>query len=276
MTKTTKPYISIITPTFNQRRFIESNIHSVLRQRYPYYEHIIVDNCSTDGTMMVVKKYKHLKWISEQDSGQTEAINKGFRESIGDILFWLNGDDVLIDDKLFESVAQCFNHNPSIGIIYCNYRLIDENGKKIYDIREINFNRNVMLFGPNIIGMSAFIRRYVYNAIGPLDESLHYVMDYEYWMRADYANVKFKRLPLLGIGFRYHEVSKTVSKKHLMRQEKDKIRVLFISKYNPSMLMYRKPLYYYYRFIRQLLKLLQSGVIDIPFRNAFHRYRAGR
>src|ERR1700755_1492305 len=92
-TKRQRMKISIITPSYNQGRFIEDAILSVLSQGYPDFEHIVIDNCSTDNTLDVLKKYPHVKWVSEPDRGQSNALNKGFGLSTGDVLGWLNCDD---------------------------------------------------------------------------------------------------------------------------------------------------------------------------------------
>ena len=87
------PIISIVTPSYNQGKFIEDTIQSVFKQNYPNFEHIIIDNCSTDGTVEILKKYSHLKWISEPDRGQTDAMNKALEMSDGDLIVYLNADD---------------------------------------------------------------------------------------------------------------------------------------------------------------------------------------
>ena len=100
--ETEYPLISIITPSFNQGKFIEQTILSVLNQHYPNFEHIIIDGGSTDGSIEILKKYPHLIWKSEKDRGQSEALNKGFEVAKGEIIGWLNSDDVYLDDTLFK------------------------------------------------------------------------------------------------------------------------------------------------------------------------------
>ena len=90
------PKISIVTPSYNSAKFIEDCIQSVLKQNYPNFEHIVIDGGSTDGTVEILKQYPHLKWISEPDEGQSDALNKGFKMAEGDILGWLNADDVYL------------------------------------------------------------------------------------------------------------------------------------------------------------------------------------
>ncbi len=104
------PKISIVTPSYNSAEFIEDCIQSVLKQNYPNFEHIIIDGGSTDGTVEILKKYPHLKWISEPDEGQSDALNKGFKKAEGDIIGWLNSDDVYLPGT-FNKVADILSND---------------------------------------------------------------------------------------------------------------------------------------------------------------------
>ena len=106
------PKITIVTPSFNQGKFIDENIQSVLTQNYPNFEHIIIDGGSIDGTVDILKKYSHLKWVSEPDRGQASALNKGFRMATGDVIGWLNSDDSYLPGT-FEVVARAFDKSLS-------------------------------------------------------------------------------------------------------------------------------------------------------------------
>src|ERR1700743_3653163 len=97
--------ISIITPSYNQGQFIEDAIRSVLDQGYPDFEHIVIDNCSTDGTLDVLRRYPHVRWVSEPDGGQSAALNKGLRLSTGDVLAWLNCDDFYLPGAFHTAAA---------------------------------------------------------------------------------------------------------------------------------------------------------------------------
>ena len=121
------PIISIVTPSYNQGKFIEDTIQSVLIQNYPNFEHIIVDNCSTDGTVEILKKYPFLKWISEPDKGQTDALNKGFRKATGDIIAYLNSDDQYCPG-VFLTVADYFLEHPECKWLCGNVIFTDSKG----------------------------------------------------------------------------------------------------------------------------------------------------
>src|SRR5437016_162728 len=103
--------ISVVTPTFNQAPFIEQTIQSVLDQRPAAFEHIVIDGGSTDGTLEILAKYNHLKWISERDNGQSDALNKGFKKATGEIIGWINSDD-WYEPGTFALVAKFFAENP--------------------------------------------------------------------------------------------------------------------------------------------------------------------
>src|SRR5579863_1433630 len=124
--------ISIITPSFNQGRFIEDAIESVLLQGHQDFEHIVIDNCSTDNTVEILKRYDHIKWISEPDEGQSDALNKGFKMSSGDVIGWLNCDDFYVDGafrKAIEELADNTIDGVDADLKFCDF---DKNIVKHY------------------------------------------------------------------------------------------------------------------------------------------------
>src|SRR5258707_11139569 len=144
-----RPRITVVTPSFNQGRFIEEAIESVVEQNFSSVEHLIVDGGSNDETLNILKQrseaptWKHVKWVSEPDSGQSAALNKGFRLATGEIIGWLNSDD-RYRAGCFEAVAQAFALNPEVDIVYGDYTVIDETGSVVKTCREIEFNRLVL------------------------------------------------------------------------------------------------------------------------------------
>lgn len=186
----TFPKISVITPSLNQGRYIGRTLRSVLEQNYPNLEYIVVDGGSTDGTVEILKKYEgSLTWISEKDSGQSEAINKGMRMATGDILAYLNSDDML-EPGVLTAVAERFMSNPSIMWLTGSCRIIDQDDREVRSIITAYKNllldhyRYTLLLIANPISQPAtFWKKEVLDEIGFFDPGESLVMDYDYWLR---------------------------------------------------------------------------------------------
>lgn len=181
------PKISIVTASYNQGRFLEETIQSVLSQNYPNLEYIIIDGGSTDNSVKIIKKYEKFLgyWISEKDRGQSHAINKGLKKARGDILAYCNSDDVYLPG-CFRSVVQYFHENPQTEFVYGDAYIINENGKIIDIKKEIAFDYKMACcigFGLIVFDPSSFMRRIVLDKVSYLDESLHYIMDGDYFFR---------------------------------------------------------------------------------------------
>jgi glycosyltransferase involved in cell wall biosynthesis len=180
------PLISIVTPSLNQGAYIEENIKSVIDQKYPNFEHIIIDGGSTDGTIDILKKYKHLIWVSEKDGGQSEAINKGFKKARGEIIGWLNSDDCY-EPNAFNTIVNELNRDDGKFFVFGDCNVIDEKGNRIgYCRGKLPDPDNLMKYWDRdytIPQPSVFFYRDVLQNIGYLDEGLHYAMDYDYWLR---------------------------------------------------------------------------------------------
>jgi glycosyltransferase involved in cell wall biosynthesis len=182
--------ISIITPSFNQDKYIERTILSVLTQKGNFgLEYIIVDGGSTDNTLNIIQKYKDsLRWVSEKDQGQSDAINKGFNMASGELFAWLNSDDTYEPDALAE-VAEGYKKF-KFKWCFSDCRIIDENDQEIrklitrYKIMESKQYSYRRLLSKDFISQPAvFFTREVYREIGPLDLNCEYSMDYDYWLR---------------------------------------------------------------------------------------------
>jgi len=179
------PLVSIVTPSFNQGRFIDQTIQSVLGQDYPNLEYIVVDGGSTDETLDVLRRYEgRLRWVSERDGGQSEAINKGFRMARGDIVSWLNSDDTYLAGAVGKAVAYLCSH-PEVAMVYGEGYLMDEAGRvtRRFPATEPFSLWRLVYFSDYILQQTVFWRRSVFDAVGMLDESLHYGMDWDFWIR---------------------------------------------------------------------------------------------
>ncbi len=180
-----QPLVTIVTPSFNQGRFIRPTIESVLSQDYPAIEYIVMDGGSTDETAAVVGDYaSRLTWVSEKDRGQSHAINKGFRRGSGAIFAWINSDDLLLPGAVSRAVAELEKH-PDAGGVYGDGFTIDRDGNTITRIpwtRPFDLWRLVNL-EDYIIQQTCFFAREAIENVGYLREDLHYVMDWDLLIR---------------------------------------------------------------------------------------------
>lgn len=224
------PKISIITPSFNQGQFIEQTIQSVLSQNYSNLEYIVMDGGSTDNTVEILKKYEgKLKWFSEKDKGQSDAINKGFKMATGDIIAWINSDDYYLPGTL-QKVSKYFDLHKDTKWITGNYEIVDENGKQIQSyvrkykniLRSLPF-RNTLYIANYINQPSTFWRRSLLQEVGYVNENYHFCMDYDLWLRfMKISSPAIINTPLSA--FRIHSTSK--GKNQYIKQFKEEKLVL--------------------------------------------------
>jgi glycosyltransferase involved in cell wall biosynthesis len=224
--------ISIVTPSFNQADFIVEALESVRSQNADNYEHLVMDGMSTDGTVDLLRnhvarsEHKNIVWISERDTGQSEALNKGFQRAKGEIIGWLNSDDRYRPD-CFEHVVRAFEENPDVDIVYGDYLMVDAVGTVLKIRREIEFNAFVLLYHRvlYIPTTATFFRRRVFDEGNWLDETLQYAMDLEFFIRLSERGYRFKHIPQLLADFRMQPNSKTCSYPDRQRMEHRKVIV---------------------------------------------------
>lgn len=197
MTDSTWPRITIVTPSYNQGRYLEEAIQSVLSQEYPNLEYVIRDGGSTDGSVDIIRRYEAQLsgWVSEPDAGPAQAINRGFTGCGGDILGWLNADDLYSPGTL-RAVAEAFGQRPDAALVYGEGWYIDERGRRFEPCRFVRrtFDRRYLVNRDPILQPAAFWRWSLWQAVGPLDESLRWVFDWEWFIRA-YDKGSFHYLP---------------------------------------------------------------------------------
>jgi glycosyltransferase involved in cell wall biosynthesis len=205
------PRISLVTPSRNQGRYIEATLLSVLHQGYPDLEYIVMDGASSDGTAEILKRYSSslAYWESTPDRGQAHAINKGWKRAAGKYLGWLNADDLLAPGSLFTAAA-LLEGIPETDMVYGDTYLIDQDGEIVGATRyeEFDFDR-FLLNRLDLPQAGALVRRSALDRVGFLDEDLHYLMDYDFWIRLALAGGKFARSPQPLALFRLHEEGKT-------------------------------------------------------------------
>ena len=172
---------SIVTPSYNQVRFIDATIRSVLDQKGVDVEYIIMDGGSTDGSVDIIRSYagKLAIWASEPDKGQTDAINKGFALARGEYMAYLNSDDTYEPGALAEAAAY-FEQHPEVGLVYGDAHFIDANGKMIgrFPAAQTDYRRLRQGY-VHIPQQAAFFRTSLWKQVGPLDPSFYFAMDYD-------------------------------------------------------------------------------------------------
>lgn len=206
------PSISIVTPSLNQADFIRATIDSVFRQDYPALDYAVRDGGSQDGTLAILQSYgARLKWVSAADGGQSAAINAGWRESNGEILAYLNSDDLYLLGALLR-VGEFFAAHPEVDLLYGDCDQIDAAGRVTgrYPTCAYDYLRLVREAVNFIPQPAVFFRRRVWERIGGLDESLHYVMDFDYWLRAG-VHFRAAYLPERLAALRLHAGAKSVA-----------------------------------------------------------------
>ncbi len=200
--------VSIITPSYNQAKFLERTIRSVLQQDYPNIEYLVVDGASTDNSVEIIRKYadKITWWASEKDFGQSEAVNKGLRRARGEFIGWLNSDDVYLPGAVSAAVA-AFRSHPEAGLVYGDAQAIDADSKPFNVMRARQYTL-VDLMAFNIICQpAAFMRRSVLEQVNYLDPAYHLLMDNLLWIRmAQKAPIVY--VPQTWAAARYHEQAK--------------------------------------------------------------------
>jgi glycosyltransferase involved in cell wall biosynthesis len=205
------PLVSIITPSYNQADFLEQTIQSVLGQNYPNIEYMVVDGDSNDSSVEIIKKYADQLtwWISEPDGGQAEAINKGFRRAKGEIVGWLNSDDLYLPGAISAAV-KAFEENPECVMVFGDCRAIDQDSRVTNLIRYHSWTLDdLMCF--NIIGQPAvFMRRWALARAGYLNTDLHYMLDTQLWLRIGQLG-KMLYIPQAWAAARFHPSAKNVA-----------------------------------------------------------------
>jgi glycosyltransferase involved in cell wall biosynthesis len=218
-----------VTPSYNQGKYLEQTIRSVLGQNYARIEYLVVDGASTDNSIEIIKKYflesgsllpnnqqlavgfhKVNWWVSEKDSGQADAINKGFGRANGEIIAWLNSDDYYLPGTISE-VVKVFEENPDVVMVYGDMLAVDERGQTINILKYKQYSLQDLLCFQIIGQPSVFFRRVVLEKTGWLDTTFHFLLDHHLWVRIAQQG-KILHVPQTWAAARYHAEAKNRAK----------------------------------------------------------------
>jgi glycosyltransferase involved in cell wall biosynthesis len=225
------PIISVVTPSYNQADFLEETILSVLSQSYPNIEYIVMDGGSTDGSIEIIKRYSDRLdyWCSQPDNGQAEAIRRGFERATGDILCWLNSDDIFVPGAL-ENVARFFEKHPSAEVLSAGAVIIDQAGevfsvgKCVYSMGTRASLRRFLYFGQaGVPQCSTFWRRTAYREVDGIDPSFDFAMDLDLFTRLARRRT-FSALRKIVACYRIHPAAKSSTIKHVHNAELSRLQ----------------------------------------------------
>jgi len=242
------PKVSIVTPSYNQAEFIEETIRSVLLQNYPDIEYIVIDGGSTDGSVDIIRKYEPWLsyWTSEPDRGQSHAINKGWRRSNGDVVAWLNSDD-LYEASAIHKIVEFFQSNDDVDMVYGDCLVIDEKGRLEGSSPSMEFSLEALVCNQWFISQPAtFLRRRVLDEVGLINEKLNLVMDWEFWLRIALKEFKISYFPETLASYRKYKNAKTSALSVKSGEEKIQVLNNIYNNHIPSNIKpYRKKAYGY-------------------------------
>ncbi len=267
------PRISIVTPSFNQARFLEDTITSVLSQGYPNLEYLILDGGSTDGSVDIIRRHagRLAYWASEPDRGQADAIAKGFGRATGEILAYLNSDDVLLPGALAR-VAGAFTQRPRPDLVFGHVMIVDAEGRPLGERRLCRMGWYDFLGPGNCLAQPAtFWTRRVYDAAGGIDPAFYYQMDLDFYIRVVRAGGRLRhvRAPLANI--RMHPDGKMAKAERIRREELALLQARYLAPGALRSPRYSRP----WRLTMQFLRLACQGDLAYAGGKAWARVRDG-
>ena len=217
------PKISIITPSYNQAAFLEQTMFSVTAQTYPNFEYLVVDGDSSDGSQAVIQRFadRLAWWVSEPDRGQADAINKGIRRASGEIVAWLNSDDLYLPGAL-EAAANAFRAHPDAGLVFGDVLSVDADGRVINIMRAGDWTLQDLMKFQIISQPGVFMRRAVLEKAGWLDLDYQYLLDHHLWLRIA-AIAPIRHVPQVWAAARFHPAAKNVAHAARFGQEARRI-----------------------------------------------------
>ncbi len=206
-----EPLVSIVTPSFNQARYLETTLRSVLGQDYARIEYLVVDGGSTDGSVDIIRRYadRLAWWVSEPDRGQADGINKGLRRARGEIVAWLNSDDVYAPWAVREAV-EAFRRHPQAGLVFGDALSIDAEGRAFHTLKAAPWGLEDLMTFHILTQPAVFMRRDVAAAAGFLDEDFHFLLDHRLWLKIA-VRAEMVYVPRVWAFARYHAEAKNAA-----------------------------------------------------------------
>ena len=221
-----RPLVSIVTASYNQGRFIEETLRSVKEQDYPRLEHIVIDGASPDDTLQVLRRYEgtyDMRWISEPDQGHADALWKGFERAQGQVLAWLNSDDVYLPGAVSAAV-DAFERYPEADLIYGDVLIIDERGRTTGERKLTRMDLYDFLgHGDCLAQPATFWRRHIYERVGGIDRDYYFQMDLDFFIRVALAG-RLRHIRRTLAKMRMHAEGKMVKAEHIRRIELERLR----------------------------------------------------
>ena len=267
------PRITVVTPSFNQGHFLETTIRSVLDQDYQNLEYIVIDGGSTDGSVDIIRKYapRLAYWVSEPDQGQADAIAKGFRRSTGEILAYLNSDDVYLSGTITQVVA-AFQRHPPYDLIYGDVWIVNEQDQVIGERRLTHMDDHDFLGQGNCLAQPAtFWTRQIYDEVGGIDPSLYFQMDLDFYIRVARAG-RMRHLRRHLAKVRMHAEGKMVKADDIRRGELALLQQRYVPEGQLSLWRYAKP----WLRSRQLVRCVLQGDFSYASAKILRRLRHPR
>lgn len=268
------PLVSVITPSYNSEAFIQENILSIKRQDVSDLEHIVVDGRSTDNTINILKEHEcdyNLRWVSEEDGGQTDAVNKGISMANGEYIIWLNSDDYLTVGAL-EEFSKIVARN-RFDVVYGDLEFVTKECETIDVKRNTRASRFINRYlGPFTANHCTFIRSNVFNSVGSLNPNHHLAMDMELFWKLLNANLHMKHVPSIWAAHRVHTEAKTSKHREAQIQESKQItNAMYHEGFIESQIP--EPLLVKFTTALRIYYLISEGSLDIVLNRISRRLR---
>lgn len=251
-----KPLVSIVTPSYNQGRFLEETLRSVREQDYPNLEHIVIEDGSTDQSCDILQRYEgayNFRWYPEPHSGQAAAIRKGFERSQGQILAWLNSDDVYLPGAI-TTVVEAFRRHPRAALIYGDVHIIDAESRVYAQRRLTTLDRYDFLGQGNCLAQPAtFWTRAIYEEVGGVDARWYFQMDLDFFIRVAAAG-RLQHVRALLAKIRIHPDGKMSKADHIRRQELAQLQQCYLTDQGWRRLLYARQVLLAKQYLRYVLQ----------------------